>query len=171
MTAELRHLPTSLAIWSRLRTELAEAHGLDENDDVLPDSLDGITDLGDQLVELMRYAVELEAMAEALVGMVKTMQARKDRFLKTSTTIRQHVAEAAREAGIPRLTRPDVTLSFGMTKPALAGEADPDALPDEFVRVKREVNRTAIKAAIDAGREVEGFRLSHGRPSVTVRRS
>jgi hypothetical protein len=62
-----------------------------------------------------------------------------------------------------------MTVSFGLSKPALVGEADPETLPDDLVRVKREPNRTAIKAALEDGRDVPGFVMSNGRPTCTIR--
>jgi hypothetical protein len=166
-------LSVNVSIWNRLRADLAEAHGLKPEDPdygtVLTDTLDGCADLGDQIHALLRLASENELFATALDHHIKSLRTRKERLAASASAIRGAVAEAAHEAGLKKLPRPDMTISFGMSKPSLAGEADANTLDDEFVRVKREINRTAIKKAIDEGRHVPGFRLSNGRPTVTVR--
>lgn len=168
MSAELRHLPISVSRWTALRAELAAAHGLEEDDDVLPDTLDGITDLGDQIATLIGLALENESFAEAIDKRVSDLRSRKDRLVKAAKAIRAAVAEAAADAGIKKLPRPEFTLSFGISKPSLIGEANPDDLSPEFVRLKKEIDRTKVKEAIDAGRPVPGFSLSNGRPTVRV---
>jgi phage host-nuclease inhibitor protein Gam len=170
MSAALQ-LATSVAEWTRLKTELREIHGLEPDDDALDDTLDGELSLGDQIHALLRVACENELFAEALDKRITEYKARKDRLSRAAKAIRQHVAEAALEAGLKKLPRPDMTVSFGLSKPALVGDADPDTLPDALVRTKREINRTAIKAALDAGQDVPGFTISNGRPTCTVRLS
>lgn len=169
MSAELRQLPVSISIWNRLRIELAEAYGLADDDDALPDTLDGEADLGDQIATLISDALEKEMFAEAIDKRISELRGRKDRLNKAAKAIRAAVADAAAEAAIKKLVRPEFTLSFGVLKPSLAGDASADDLPDDLVHVKREVDRRAIKAAIEAGRPVPGFHLSNGRPTVAVR--
>jgi cation transport regulator ChaB len=164
-------LAPAIATWSRLKAELIEVYGLEPDDDALTDTLDGELDLGDQIHKLLQHACEQELFAEALDKRITEYKARKDRLNRAAKAIRQHVAEAALEAGMKKLPRPDMTVSFGLSKPALVGEADPDSLPDHLVRTKREINRTAIKAAIEAGQDVPGFAMSNGRPTCTVRLS
>lgn len=168
MSAALQLAP-AIANWTRLKAELAEAYGLDADDDALADTLDGEADLGDQIHALLRRACENELFAEALDKHIATLRTRKDRLNKAAKAIRQHVAEAALEAGMKKLPRPDMTVTFGLSKPALVGDGDPDLLPDSFVRIKREINRTAIKAALEAGQEVPGFAISNGKPTCTIR--
>jgi hypothetical protein len=168
MSAALQLAP-AIATWNRLRAELVEVYGLEPDDDALTDTLDGELDLGDQIHKLLQHACENELFAEALDKRIGELKARKDRLNRAAKAIRQHAAEAALEAGMKKLPRPDMTVSFGLSKPALVGEADPETLPDHLVRTKREINRTAIKAAIEAGQDVPGFALSNGKPQVTVR--
>jgi len=167
MSAALQLAP-AVATWNRLRTELIEVYGLEPDDDALTDTIDGEADLGDQIHKLLQHACEQELFAEALDKRIAEYKARKDRLNRAAKAIRQHVAEAALEAGMKQLPRPDMTVSFGMTKPGVAGEADPDQLPDDLVKVKRVLNMTAIKEAVEAGRDVPGFYRTNGRPTVRV---
>jgi cation transport regulator ChaB len=162
-------LAPAIATWSRLKAELIEVYGLEPDDDALTDTLDGETELGDQIHKLLQHACEQELFAEALDKRITEYKARKERLNKAAKAIRQHVAEAALEAGMKKLPRPDMTVSFGLTKPALDGEASPDALPDDLVRVERKPNRSAIKEALESGREVPGYWLTNGRATCTVR--
>ncbi len=171
MSAALRSLPASVEVWLRLRDRIAAEFQIEAHDEAMPDTLDGMTDLGDRCHALMRQAAQDEAFADALSGLILNMEIRRNRYLKRAKAVREAVAEAAHEAGLSTLRRPDMTISFGMSKPSLTGSADPASLPDHLVRIKREPNRTAIKAEIDAGRHVEGYALSNGKPSLTVRRT
>lgn len=162
-------LATATARWKGLRAELMETYGLSEDDEALPDTLDGIADLGDQIAALISHALENESFAEAIDKRITDLRARKDRLNKAAKAIRSAVAEAAADAGIKKLPRPEFTLSFSISKPSLSGDASPEDLPAEFVRIKREIDRTKVKAAIDEGRAVPGFTLSNGRPTITVR--
>jgi cation transport regulator ChaB len=164
------HTPLAPAIaeWTRLSAELREVYGLDPEDEALGDTLDGALDLGDQIHKLLQHACEQELFAEALDKRIAEYKARKDRLGRAAKAIRQHVAEAALEAGLKKLPRPDMTVSFSMTKPGVAGEADPDQLPDDLVKVKRVLNMAAIKEAVEAGRDVPGFYRTNGRPTVRV---
>jgi cation transport regulator ChaB len=119
-------LAPAIATWSRLKAELIEVYGLEPDDDALTDTLDGELDLGDQIHKLLQHACEQELFAEALDKRITEYKARKDRLNRAAKAIRQHVAEAALEAGMKKLPRPDMTVSFGLSKPALVGEADPD---------------------------------------------
>jgi hypothetical protein len=77
------------------------------------------------------------------------------------------VMEAAR---LKKIELPEVTLSVRTGMPQLVGEVhDIDLLPPDLVRVKREPDRKAIRAALEAGRQVPGYLLNNGPPSLQVR--
>lgn len=164
------HVPLSIAVsmWDRMKTQLVHEYGLDPDDPVLTDTLDGETDLGDRIVTMLREALENERFAKALDDFIEEKHHRRERLLARAKAIRKTVAWAAAEAGLPKLTRCDMTVSFTKPKPVLAGTADPTELPDDLVRIKREINRTAVRAAVEAGRDVPGFRLTNGEPGVRV---
>jgi phage host-nuclease inhibitor protein Gam len=46
---------------------------------------------------------------------------------------------------------------------------DPQAVPDQFVRIKREPDKTAIGAALASGNAVPGADMRNGAPSLTIR--
>jgi hypothetical protein len=63
---------------------------------------------------------------------------------------------------------PTAKISLGKS-PAKVIITDESAIPDEFVRVKREPNKTAIKEALVGGKDVPGATLSNGGTSLTIR--
>src|SRR4051812_12601062 len=85
-------LAPAIATWSRLKAELAEAYGLEPDDEALTDTLDGQLDLGDQIHKLLQHACENELFAEALDKRITEHKARKDRLNRAAKAIRQHVA-------------------------------------------------------------------------------
>ena len=64
---------------------------------------------------------------------------------------------------------PEVTLSLRNNPPKLMGEPDPETLPDDLVKVTRTPDKMKIKAAIEAGRTVEGYAMSNQPPSLMIR--
>lgn len=66
------------------------------------------------------------------------------------------------------MTLTEATLSTRFIPPAPV-VADPSALPDDCVRIERKPDMAAIKAAIDAKRDVPGVVMSNGKTSLTIR--
>ena len=72
-------------------------------------------------------------------------------------------------AGIDGKILPEATISIRKGQPQLVGEADPASLPDELCKISRDVDRAKVKEELRAGRDVPGFSLSNGAPSLTIR--
>lgn len=165
------HAPLAIARahFERMKTELVETYGLNEADPALWDTLDGETDFGDALASMIKRARELEAHAESLGTTIKGLQERKAHKVDRARQLRAVVLHFMDEVGMPRLERPEFVATPTRRPAGLAGldTVDVDALPDALVRIKREPNASAIKAAIEAGQVIEGVRL--GNPSRTLR--
>ena len=54
-------------------------------------------------------------------------------------------------------------------KPASVLILDESAIPDKYMRIKKEPDKTAIKAALESKEEVSGALLSNGGIGLTVR--
>lgn len=91
-----------------------------------------------------------------------------EKLEKRSTFLKGLMLQGIDALGATKLKTPMVTISVRTSK---AVELDADALdkiPESFVRVKREADKTAIKAAIEGGFEVPGAHLVENR-SLTMR--
>jgi hypothetical protein len=161
-TAALAH------IWTALRDKLAQEHQLD--DDELFDTLDGELDLADRLRSLVRKRREILANAEALKAMIKEMGERLARLENTANTITNAVVHAMCDAGIKKLPAPDFSVSVGYGKPPIIG-AETAAIPERLLRIKTEVNRTALREALEAGETIPGCYLGNPSPHLIIRKT
>jgi Siphovirus Gp157 len=164
-------LATAAHVWNNLKRELIEVHQIGDDDPALFDTLDGIADLPDRLRDLLRYRRQKLADAEALKSIIKDMQDRHARLQSSAEGIGRAVAHCMLLAGVKSLPAPDFTASVRYGQPPLSGAEtlDPTKLPDRFVRIKREVNRTALRDALEAGENIEGVYLGNPQPTLTVR--
>lgn len=133
------------------------------------DTLDGETDAVRAASEAVRMVSAMETLEEAAKALAGRYSARAGDFGERAQRARDALAHFMTEIGERKLTLPEGTVTLASGTPALAGEADVEALPAEFVRVTKSPDRIAIKKAIQEGREVPGFALSNARPRLQIR--
>jgi len=164
-------LDQSLRVYQDLKERLMIEYGLADEDPALLDTLEGATDLHERLVILARKAVEAESFAEAVGSIIADNRERKARFERSADKLRNLVAWGMQEAGIPKIAAPDMTLSQRIGPKSLATTIDPESADDRFVITKTEkrFDTKAIRAALEAGEELDWARLNNGAPSLTIR--
>ena len=165
MTAPL--ISDSVRIFTELRHRLlAEDPDLDEA--TLADTLEGATDLQERVARLCRAAIESEALATSLAGMIRDMQARRKRFDERSDRLRALALWAMQEAGLSKIIAADATITVG--RPRAAVEIiDLHQLPPHLIDYEPKPNKTAIRAELEAGRMVPGAAFSNASPCLTIR--
>lgn len=157
-----------------LRDALAKQYGLDNDDEVLTDTLEGETDLNETLIRAAREAQRRAAMADAIGSIIKDNQARKKRHEGASEAIRDAVAEAMETAGLKKVEAPDMTLTFRALKPSLE-VTDEQIAMDSFGKTKRVLDKAAANDAFKRSQErgetfdFPGFSFSNGGAAVTIR--
>jgi hypothetical protein len=156
---------------AELRRQIAEAFGLDDDDQALKDTLEGESDFNDLCALALREAAARKAMAEGLQTLIDTMQKRKARLMHAHDSIRAVVSEAMLNAHEKKLTLPDMTVSVRMGKPRLV--IDETALPDRYklAVVTMKPNKEAIQADVDNGIVPDGVQIANAQPVLTVRGS
>ena len=169
-TDELR---ASAHDYARQREALIAATGLDEDDDCLKDTLEGITDLDELIVRAIREAKQAEAYAEGIKAIIAENGERRQRLLAKVEKIRGAVALAMQDAGLNKIAAADVTLSLRMSKPA-PKVIDPDALPAwaKVEKITFAPDRDAIKQAFEEdpqGFSVPGVVITNAAPILTIR--
>ena len=105
---------------------LAEIPELDA--ETLADTLEGITDLKEMLAELVRSALEDEALAAGLSTRLSDMKARLERFETRAKRKRQLALKTMGDAEIAKLEQSDFTASLRQAAPALEVVAE-DQIP------------------------------------------
>lgn len=152
-----------------LSRTIREACG--EDDTAFVDTLDGETEAVDAARAVVRWIDVQEANAEAMKQLAKGYQARAKVLEERAGGGRRALLTFMQEIGQKTLPLPEATLSVRAGQASLVGDAEPMTLPGEFRRVKYEADMAAIKRHLENGGSLDGFALSNGAPSLTIRRA
>lgn len=163
-----------LSIGSQLRLHddcrrklLADFPDLD--DETLHDTLEGITDLKRMLAEVIRSALDDEALAGGLSTRLCDMKARLERLEERAKRKRQLVLRAMTEAELAKITEADVTVSVRTGAPTLNVISE-DLIPAAYWKPQPpKLDKQGILSALKGGAEVEGARLEPPQMQLSVR--
>jgi hypothetical protein len=140
-----------------------------EDDEAWLLSLESETKFDELLTQLVRRIEDTKALAEGTGNRMDELKARKDRFLRRIESLRDLMFKLMESAELAKLELAEATITVRKGQPQLVGEPDPATLPDEFCKISRTPDRTAIKDALKTGKEVPGFSLSNAQPSLSIR--
>lgn len=157
-----------IIIEAELAAQLRAALADHEDEDLTLDMVEGETRLFDLLDAIMADDAEDDARVAAIDARMSDLRDRKARF-KARQSVRRRILQAALDtAGIRKLERSEYTANLRAV-PQGVEVTDPEALPINLVRIKREPDKAAIKKAL-AGGAVAGARLTNGGETVSIRR-
>ena len=155
-----------MAVRSRL---LADDPEIEHDERLLADMLEGEGgDAMDVLDRVLRASLHAKDMAQAAKDRAAEMEQRAARYVRRAEALRGAAFAALDALGIKRRELPDLTASIAVGRPTVVVEDDA-ALPDQFNRVRREPDKTALMQALKSGEQVPGATLSNGTPSLQVR--
>lgn len=140
-----------------------------DDDQAFLDTLEGETEAVDAARRVVRWINEQSANATACKELASVYGAREKAFADRIGRARAGLLNFMQEIGVRSLPLPEATLSIAAGRTSVAGEPDASSLPDELVRIKREPDKTAIKAALERGETVPGCTLSNSPPTLTIR--
>ena len=161
-------LSNSVRVVAELRERLKAEFGLDDQDEALTDTLEGATDLPEQIGRLAREALRTEAYAEGMKALIRENAERKSRLEVRAAKLRSIVAWAMSDSGMTKLPLPDMSLLLSVGKPPLIVEENV-TIPDQFCRIKYEPNKTVIREALERGEELVFARLGNAGQVLTIR--
>lgn len=98
---------------------------------------------------------DLEAEAKAIGEEIKRLQERKRADENKAESLKSWVGYALSGA---KFKTPKVSVSYRKST-STEFDGDVNTLPDKYCTIKREVSKTALKEALDAGEVIEGARL------------
>ena len=145
----------------------AEDPAIDEQ--TLADTIDGLADVHEIIIAIVRSALADEALANGLRSRIDEMEERLGRLRDRATKRRQIVKDAMVHLDLKKLTAPDFLASIRIGSPCLA-VIDEKAVPGIYwepgaPRLKRQELLNELKA----GSEIEGVALSNPEPVLSVR--
>lgn len=154
--------------FSELRRRLTEADP-EIDDTTLFDTLDGATNLTEALGEVIRAALEEEALADGLRARMGAMRERLER-IETASARKREVAQAVMEdAGIERILAPDFTVSLRVSPPGVAVVNEAEIPEPYWIPQPPKLDRKGILDALKAGGPVPGATLTNSKVSLAVR--
>lgn len=144
---------------------------LESSDDLPPeviaDTLEGLTgEFEDKAAAVAKFILSLEANAAAIKTVAEAQANRAARLQKRADSVRQYLLLQMMFAGFDRkIETPEIRIAR-RKNPQAVNVIDEKLVPAEYWHQPppppKQLDKAAIKAAIDAGTKVEGCYLSQG---------
>jgi Siphovirus Gp157 len=141
---------------------------LAEDEVLRADMIEGSTDAFEFLRTVVRKIGMTEATAHGTTEYIAQLRERQARLERREYALRQLIHKVMDTADLRKCELPEATLSIraGQPKVVILNEAE---LPQEFMRVKTEPDKTKLKAAMQAHEHVPGAALSNAEPVLSIR--
>jgi hypothetical protein len=141
----------------------------DLDDDVLIDTVDGMTNLSEMLAEITRSRLDDLSLCDALRMRIRDMQERLARISDRADMKQRIVSNTMEDVGLSKVVEPDFTLSLRKQPPKLQ-VTDETTVPSEFWRQQDpKLDRQTLIAALKAGEKIPGALLNNGGMTISVR--
>lgn len=141
---------------------------LNDDEELKQDMLHGSTKFIEVMEKLLLTMMEKQVLRDALGEFILALRLREATLEKRIAFLRSLMHRLMTATDTKSLDLPAAKLTVKST-PAKVVISDEDVVPVEFFRVKRELNKAAIKAALEDGKEVPGANLSNGGTTIQVR--
>jgi phage host-nuclease inhibitor protein Gam len=141
---------------------------LEDDADLRLDMIEGETDAMEVATRLVRTIRQSETTVDAIKAEIDMLKARSSRYATRKDRAREVLEGLMDAMGTVKLslTVATITMSEGREKAIISDE---NMLPDAYMRIKKEPDKTAILDALKAGQAVPGAVLSNGGRTLTVR--
>ncbi|TPM58999.1 hypothetical protein FJ959_08985 [Mesorhizobium sp. B2-2-4] len=141
---------------------------LAEDAELRRDMLKGSTAAFDVLTRLVGIERDADSMSKAVAERISDLQARRQRADKRKEAMRVLMLRIMKAADIQKASLVEATVSVGKGRDSVE-VTNETVLPRAFLKVVKTPDKTAIKAALDAGRKVKGAAIKTGEDVLTVR--
>ena len=141
---------------------------LEDDETLRADTLEGATDINSVLAKLVQEREAAYGMADGIKVPVDDLRQRKARLERRGDGYGEAIEKIMNAAGLNKVTLPNATLSITNAAPPVT-ISDEAAIPERFIRTKREIDKTAINAAVKAGEEIPGVVIGNAATRLTVR--
>jgi hypothetical protein len=146
--------------------ELQQIDAEEIPEEVLRDTLDALTgELEVKATNVAMLCQNLDTFAQNIDLAAKRMKERALRVQRRADQVRQYLLTMLESAEISKIEAPEFTLAIRKNPPSVV--IAPDAkVPEEFIVTPPAPapypDKTAIKKALNAGRDIDGCRLEQG---------
>lgn len=126
----------------------------DVDDEVFKDTLEALT--GDIEVKSDGYGKvirQLEADQKAIESEIDRLESRKTTIKNRIKTMKESLQAAFTALDIQKMKTDLFTIYIQKNAPSVIID-DPENIPDEYFKVKKELSKTTIKEAIEAGQSI-----------------
>lgn len=148
------------------RADVEKLADLDMDDQTLADTLEGMTgEIEVKASNVVMFARNLEVTAASIRDAEKQMAARRRAIENRAAGLRKYVLDSMREAGVQKIECQWFRLTV-RDNPVAVDIFEAGLIPADYMRQPEqppaEPDKAAIKAALDAGIDVPGAKLSRG---------
>jgi hypothetical protein len=145
-----------------------EFPALQDDEELLTDTLEGETSLFDVLEKLVTQVREQDMLAEGLAARIGALCERQTRHTMRMNFYRGLIYKlmVAAELEKHHTTEGNISVVKSQDKVIITDEA---AIPKEYQRVTVEPDKAAIKAALKSGKVILGASLSNGGTTLMIR--
>ena len=140
---------------------------LADDEDLRADMLEGSTDLHTIMERLLDQEREANETIAVIGNRIENLSARRIAYRARQTSLRTVMQEILNRADLRKIVLPEATISITRRGPAVQ-IIDEALVPDAYCRFKREISKTMIKDAINAGEEVPGAVLDNGGETIRI---
>jgi hypothetical protein len=147
---------------------LLEYPQLADDEELFRDTLEGNTRFNEIMDRLLGEMRDNETLAEATSARIAKIRERRTRLTHRAQFYRSLMHRLLTVTGIQSVALAEAKVSI-MKSPDKVIITDESAVPDAFMKITKEPNKTAIKNAIKTGTYVPGAVLSNGSTTISVR--
>lgn len=134
----------------------------DLDPELFADTLAGLEgEAEDKIHNVIRYARNLEADADAIKQAMVSMKIRLDAKRRRAEHLREYAMDGMQVIGKRKLEWPDFVASVAPSPDSVVVD-DETAVPDDYCRYTRALDKTVIKQALKDGHTVPGCHLEAG---------
>ena len=167
-TLPSQHIHSEASTYVTFRRQLLEELP-DLDEETLADTLEGLTDLREMLAELIRSALDDEALVCGLSTRLSDLKARLERLETRAKRKRQLALRVMADAVIPKLMVADFTASLKQGPPAVEVLAE-DRIPPVYWKPQPpKLDKQGILAALKLGTAIDGAALAAPHIQLSVR--
>jgi hypothetical protein len=128
----------------------------DNDEELFADMMEGETDVHGYVQKLHDSRSEDQERIVGLKARMEELTARRRRYEAREAATKAAIGKVLRVARLPKIELPECTYSVRDGNPVLR-VVDPEAVPDELQRIKREPDKPAINKQFDGAAELPNW--------------